>query len=343
MNSRERVLRALALQKGDRIPVVPFIITFAAKYAGFKFIQYAKNTEVLVKSQIAMARRFKVDAVYVDSDPVIEIESMGAEVRYPEDESPTASRPAVKTAADIKSLKMPDPERDGRLPVWLNAIRNLKEEVGDELAVFGSTNGPFQATAQLLGIAEACKCMYRNPSLINDLLNLTTEVVTDFVKAEIKAGADAIVVGDAMSSPTVISPRHFEQFSFPFIRRVMHQAGEAVPFILHICGDATRIIDKMVETGTRYLEVDSYVDLARVRRNFGSSVGIIGNISPSLLLNGNAKQVEDSCRGAIEAAGGTGAYILGSGCELPKNTPYENLDAMVHAAEQYGRYEQAVS
>jgi uroporphyrinogen decarboxylase len=95
----------------------------------------------------------------------------------------------------------------------------------------------------------------------------------------------------------------------------------------------------MVETGTRYLEVDSYVDLSKIRQKFGSSIGIIGNISPSLLLNGRVKQVEEACRQAIEAAGGTGAYILGSGCELPKNTPHENLDAMVKAAEEYGRYE----
>jgi uroporphyrinogen decarboxylase len=339
MNSRQRVLRALALQKGDRIPVVPFILTFAAKYAGFKFVQYARDPEVLVKSQIATARRFKIDAVYVDSDPVIEIESMGAEAQYPEDESPMASKPAVNTAADIKLLRIPDPERDGRLPVWLNAIRSLKEEVGDEFAVFANVNGPFQATAQLLGITEACRYMYRNPSLINELLDLTTQVIGNFVKAEIKAGADAIVLGDAMSSPTVISPRHFEQFSFPFIAKVVRQARDAVPFILHICGDATKIIDKMVETGTRYLELDSYVDLTKLRQKFGNSIGIIGNISPSLLLNGNSKQVEEACRQAIEAAGGTGAYILGSGCELPKNTPHENLDAMVKAAERYGKYE----
>ena len=69
MNSRERVLKALALQKSDRVPVVPFIITFAAKYAGFKFIEYARDSNILAKSQIAMARRFKIDAVYVDSDP----------------------------------------------------------------------------------------------------------------------------------------------------------------------------------------------------------------------------------------------------------------------------------
>jgi uroporphyrinogen decarboxylase len=338
LNSRERVLKALALQKSDRVPVVPFIITFAAKYAGFKVIEYAKNPSVLAKSQIAMARRFKIDAVYVDSDPVIEIEAMGAEIRYLEDESPMASRPVVKTSSDIGSLKTPDPEKDGRLPVWLNAIRTLKEEVGNEFGVFGSLNAPFQEAAQLLGITETCMQLYRDPGLVHELLDLTTEVSISFMRAEIQAGADAIVLGDAISSPTVISPRHFEQFSFPYIRRVIREAAGKVPFILHICGDATRIIDKMVETEAKYLEVDSYVDLAQVRKRHGNSVGIIGNVSPELILTGGPEAVEQSCREAIEAAGLTGAYILGSGCEVPKNTPPVNLDAMVKAAEKYGRY-----
>jgi len=338
VNSRERVLRALELKKPDRVPVVPFIITFAAKYAGFKFIDYAKDPSILAKSQIEIARRFKIDAVYVDSDPIIEIEAMGAEIKYPEDESPMASKPAVERSDDIRSLKVPDPEKDGRLPVWLNAIKILKEKVGDEFAVFSSLNAPFQAAAQLLGITQTCMHLYRNPGLVRELLDLTTEVVVSFMRAEIRAGADAIVLGDAISSPTVISPKHFEKFSFPYIREVIRQAGGKVPFILHICGDATRIIDKMVETGTRYLEVDSYVDLAKVRKKYGNSVGIIGNVSPTLLLTGTPEAVEESCRKAIQAAGLTGGYILGSGCELPKNTPHGNLDAMVKAAGKYGRY-----
>jgi uroporphyrinogen decarboxylase len=214
----------------------------------------------------------------------------------------------------------------------------LREDVGNDFGVFGSLNAPFQAAAQLLGITETCMYLYRNPGLVYELLDLTTETVVSFMKAEIRAGVDALVLGDAVSSPTVISPKHFEQFSFPYIREVIRQAGGEVPFILHICGDATRIIDKMVETGTRYLEVDSYVDLAEIRMRHGNSVGIIGNVSPSLLLTGTADEVENSCRRAIEAAGLTGAYILGSGCELPKNTPHMNLDTMVKAAEKYGRY-----
>ena len=337
MNSRERVLKALALQRSDRVPVVPFIISFAAEYAKVRFIDYATSPSVLAKSQVAVARRFQIDAVYVDSDPVIEIEAMGARVHYPEDESAVALEPALKAPEDVRSLRVPDPEKDGRLPVWLSAIEILKEMVGKEFAVFANINGPFAAAAQLLGILETAKRMRRSPSSLFELLDLTTQTIVDFMKAEIRAGADAIILGDPMSSTSVISPKEFEQFSSPYIRQVIHQA-EGKPVILHICGDTTRVIDKMVETGATYLELDSNVDLAEVRRKFGNTVGLIGNVSPTLLLTGTQEAVEESCRKAIQAGGLTGTYILGTGCELPKNTPHANLDTMVRAAEKYGKY-----
>jgi len=338
LNSKERVLKALAFEKPDRVPLVPFVITFAAKYAGFRFIDYATNSSVIAESQITTARRFKLDAVYVDSDPVVEIEAMGAKVEYSEDESPTASTPAVRSPHDVKLLRVPDPEKDGRLPVWLDAIRILKDRVGEERALFANVNGPFQAAAQLLGITETAKCMLRNPGLLLDLLDITTQTVIEFMKAEVRAGVDAVLLGDAMSSTNLISPDAFTQFSFPYIREVIRRAEERAPFILHICGDATRIIDKMIATGARYLELDSAVDLTQVRRRYGNSVGIIGNVSPMLILSGSPEAVEADCRRAIEAAGKEGAYMLGSGCEVPKNTPHRNLDAMARAAEEFGRY-----
>ncbi|MGA3406175.1 MAG: uroporphyrinogen decarboxylase family protein [Candidatus Bathyarchaeia archaeon] len=337
MNSKDRVLKALAFQKSDRIPVVPFIITFAAKYGGFRFIEYATNTSILAQCQIAVAKRFKIDAVYVDSDPIIEIEAMGARVRYPEDESPSVLEPTVKSLNDIQSLTLPDPEKDGRLPVWINAIRILKEKVGNEFAVFANINGPFLAAAQLLGMLETAKCMRRSPDVLLELMDLTTQTIVNFMKAEIQAGADAIILGDPMSSSSVISPKEFAQFSFPYIQEVVRQAGE-VPIILHICGDTTRIIDKMVETGAKYLELDWSVDLAQVRMNYGNTIGLIGNVNPTLLLTGTPELVEESCRKAIEAAGLTGAYILGTGCELPRETPHTNLDTMIRAAVKYGMY-----
>lgn len=215
MNSRERALRALNLQRPDRVPVVPFVISFAAKYAGLRFIEYCKDASKLAEAQIATAHRFKLDAVYVDSDAVVDIEAMGAEVKYFEDEIPTASNPAVRSLDDVRSLEVPDPQRGGRLPVWLDATKVLRKEVGDHLAVFSNINGPFQIAAQLRGITNICMDFYRNPEPVSELVDLTTEAAIAMARAEIEAGTDAIVLGDAMSSCSLISPRHFEQFSFP--------------------------------------------------------------------------------------------------------------------------------
>jgi uroporphyrinogen decarboxylase len=338
LNSRERVLKALNLQQPDRVPVVPFVISFAAKYAGLKFIEYCKDADKLAKAQAVTAERFNIDAVYVDSDAVIDIEAMGAEVSYFDDEVPTASRPIVGSLDDVRRLEVPDPQRDGRLPVWLDAIKILRSEVGERLAVFSNINGPFQIAAQLRGITKICMDFYRNPELVLELVDLATHASIAMAKAEVEAGTDAVVLGDAMSSPNLISPKQFEQFSFPYIRRIIEEVGHSIPFFLHICGDSTRIIDKMVETGTRFLEVDAPVDLQAIGERYGKSVGVRGNISPTLLLNGQPHQVEESCHKSIEAATKLGGFILGSGCELPKNTPHANLVTMVRSADKYGKY-----
>lgn len=119
---------------------------------------------------------------------------------------------------------------------------------------------------------------------------------------------------------------------------MIREVGNAVPFLLHICGDSTRIIDKMVETGTRFLEVDAYVDLHTIGEKYGKSIGVRGNISPSLLLNGKPAEIDESCRETIESSARLGGFILGSGCELPKNTPHINLETMVDSANKYGKY-----
>ncbi|WP_455367662.1 uroporphyrinogen decarboxylase family protein [[Eubacterium] cellulosolvens] len=331
------MLKTLQLQKPDRVPVIPFIIAFAAKYAGIKFIDYCHDAKRIATAQAVTAKHFQIDAVYVDSDPIIEIEAIGAKVNYYEDEVPAVAKPHIQSLEDIVSLKMPDPQKAGRLPVWLEATRILKRIVGDERAVFTNINGPFQIAAQLRGITDICIDFYQNPQMVTKLLEFTTELAKTFVEAQVEAGTDAIVMGEAMSSPNLISPTQFEQYVLPHIRDII-ETEKSVPFFLHICGDSTLIIDKMVKTGARFLEVDTPVDLAKIRERYGNKIGIRGNVSTTLLLNGGPDEVEESCQKSIEAAAKGGGFILGSGCELPKNTPHRNLEAMVAAARKYGRY-----
>ncbi|MEM2123416.1 MAG: uroporphyrinogen decarboxylase family protein [Candidatus Bathyarchaeia archaeon] len=336
MNSRDRVLEALNLKEPDRVPVVPFIISFAAKYAGIKFIEYCRDPWKLSEAQLLTADEFGVDAVYVDSDAVIEAEAFGAEVVYFEDEVPSIGSPKVKSIEDIETLKVPDPHSDGRMPVWIEATRILHEEAGDKLGIFTNINGPFQVAAQLLGITGICMDMYRDPGLVEKLLEITTEAAIRFAQAEVEAGSDAIVMGESLASPNIVSPKQYERFVLPYDRKVITEVD--IPFLLHICGDASLIIDLMVATGTRFLEVDTPVDLAEIREKYGNKVGIRGNVNTALLLSGTPGEVEEAAKQCIIKAAKGGGFILGSGCEVPRNTPQANLKAMVKAAIKHGTY-----
>ncbi len=154
MNSKERILKTLSLKEPDRVPVVPFIISFAAKYSGIKFIEYCRNPVKLAESQVLVAEQFGIDAVYVDSDSVIEAEALGSDAVYFEDEVPSIGDPLIKSIEDVDGLKIPDPFDDGRMPVWINAAQLLHDKVGDRYGLFTNINGPFQIAAQLRGITN---------------------------------------------------------------------------------------------------------------------------------------------------------------------------------------------
>jgi uroporphyrinogen decarboxylase len=66
---------------------------------------------------------------------------------------------------------------------------------------------------------------------------------------------------------------------------------------------------------------------------------LIGNVSTTTLLKGSREDVDREARVACQKAlGNPGGFVLGSGCEIPFETPPENLDALIDAARKYGRH-----
>ncbi len=106
--------------------------------------------------------------------------------------------------------------------------------------------------------------------------------------------------------------------------------------LLHICNDTTRLLDRMVEIGADILSLDVQVDLAEAKRIVAGRAGISGNVATWNLARLSPQEIyEESCR-CIEKAAEGGRYTLGSSCEIPYETPEENIDAMVRAARDYG-------
>jgi MtaA/CmuA family methyltransferase len=165
-------------------------------------------------------------------------------------------------------------------------------------------------------------------------------VVTRFALAQLAQGAHATSIGESLSGPDVVSPRQYEKYAFANVKRIVSDLKACNGVLAyHICGNATPIIDKMAATGAAILELDYKADLTKIKAATRGKTCIHGPIDPSqVLAHGTPALVKDKCQEAIEILAPQGGFILAPGCALAADTPDENIDALIEAAQEYGRY-----
>jgi uroporphyrinogen decarboxylase len=352
MTQRERFLSAALGGRPDSVPVAPYMGNFGAAIAGVPIGEYNTDGARMARAQIRAWELLGQDVVVAQSDGYYIAEGFGCVIEQPRDSTPHLIRPAAATLEEACRLTVPDPRSDGRMPVYIEAVRLLKEHFGDRVAIRGTGTGPFSLASYLTGGTENFLMEIATAEMEDDAerqrqLKLVMEISSDaliaFLKATIEAGSDIAQAGDSLASLSMISPAIYEKYVFPYevkvfqtINPLIHERGGVT--LLHICGDTTRILPLMSATGADILEVDSLVDIGGARRSYGDRVAFMGNIEPSrVLFQGTPELVYRECSQCLASAkAAEGGFILGSGCEVPPNAPLENLRAMVKAARDFG-------
>lgn len=345
LSSRERVLRAIARQPTDVLPVAPFMLDLGAVVAGISIGEFVTSGEAMARAQLTLHNELDQDVIFVGSDNYYIAEGFGCHSEIPDDEIPHLKIPAVENIADVYTLKVPNPLTDGRMPVVLEAARRVRAAVGDNVAIRTPGTGPFALASYFIGtqnwlvevgLAHA-GLPEANPDAIHYALNLAAEALIAFGKACFDAGSDILHCGDSLASCDMISPKQYEEYAFPYQKKVI-QAWKAygARTLLHICGDSTKVLHLYADTGADIVEIDHKVDLAYARRTIGHRTCLLGNVDTvSTLFLGSADDVQEASEKCIADAAHGGAYMLGSGCMIPRNTPLDNVRAMVSVARSY--------
>jgi MtaA/CmuA family methyltransferase len=341
MTHLERCQAVLAGQTPDRIPVVPQTFMFAAETAGIKVGELAHSAKKMVEAQVVSQAKYGYDGCVIDFDDASLAEACGAKVIFREEDPAIVDESdlVVKDWSDLDKLKLPDPWRDGRLPVWLDATRLLVERIGDHVWIMGRADqGPYSLACLLRGPEHFMMDLMdeENHPHIDRLIDFCRQACAVFAKAQQQAGAHATSIGDAFAGPSLVSPELYRRFALePEIKLTQEIQAAGIPFSIHICGKTNRIIGDMARTGARILEVDWQLDIGEARRVVPASTVLMGNINPSdPMVLGNPEQVTAAARRVIEATGGRGLF-LSSGCALGRNTKPENLQAMIAAAREF--------
>jgi MtaA/CmuA family methyltransferase len=328
MTSRERVLAHLAGRPADRLPLMPITMMFACDQIGARYRDYCTDYRVMVEGQIRTAEAFGFDYVNSMSDPAREAADCGAVVEY-FDQQPVALVEDQALLADktrLASLKIPDPLGGGRMHNSLKGLALYKERVGKEMIVEGWVEGPVAEGADLRGINTLMLDFFDDPVFVRDLFAFVIEIELRFAREQLKVGADLIGVGDAAAS--LVGPDIYDEFVWPYEKKLVdgiHALGGKVR--LHICGNTRRILEGMGKLGCEIVDLDSMAPMSEARQQMGPKTILLGNLNPvAVLRNGDAAGVTAAIAECHRQAGAP--FIVGAGCEVPRDTPAENLRAL---------------
>ncbi len=338
MTAIERFNAYAANQPIDRLPCVPIVGNTAARVIGVKVSEFRGNGLLIAQAQIAAYRRFGYDIIRIFTDLYTQAEAMGSTVYYPEDETAYLDIPVLSDLGAIDALEPADPYKDGNLPQHLEAMKIAVEQVGREVAVTGAVTGAFTNASFLVGAENLVRLVGKNPEAVHKLCEVSLETALRYTKAIIDIGCTPSLT-DAMSSTTLISPRQFREFSLPYLKRLIeyiHSRGKAVT--LHICGKTAKIWEDMVEAGADCLSIDNAASLLEAKQLVGDRVRLMGNVKPSeIMLQGTPADVRQAVFECIrQAHDNPRGFIVASGCSLPTETPFANIDAMMDAVREVG-------
>lgn len=328
MNGRERILAMLEGRPTDCLPLMPITMMFAADLAGVPYGLYAADYRVLVEGQLRTAEQFDFDYVSCISDPAREAADCGAAVKF-YDNQPPAIDEANALLADkttLSRLKVPDPLAGGRMTDRVQAAALLRERAGAEKLVEGWIEGPCAEAADLRGINRLMLDFYDDPAFVRDLFEFVLEMELRFARAQVEAGIDLMGVGDAAAS--LVGPQIYAQFVQPYEQRMvdaLHAMGVKVR--LHICGNISRILPGIGQLGCDLVDVDYMVPMAQARRDTGPEQVLAGNLDPvRTLRNSPPAAIAQALAECHQQAGPR--YVVAAGCEVPRDTPWENVAAM---------------
>ncbi len=236
-----------------------------------------------------------------------------------------------KKQKDVRDITVPDSLLESRrTSVVLDAVEILSEKVGETVPVVAGVVGPAGLASMLAGMKNYLIWFVTDPEVVEELMGILTDACIEYANGLLERGAHAITLIDSEAGPDIISPQMFETSVFPLYRKFCRKVKDLK--ILHMCGDATAVLDPLADAGFDGISIEEKVGVSFAKGITGNRVCLIGNVSPSdTLLTKGPEAVRIEATACLE----DGIDILAPGCGLAPHTPLENIKALIRARDNY--------
>lgn len=348
----DRFLRALKCQPIDRTPL--WMMRQAGRYlpeyrvtrekAG-GFMDLCQNAELACEVTLQPLERYDMDAAILFSDILTIPDAMGLGLYFTPGEGPMFER-TVQSEGDIDKLLDIDPNIE--LQYVMNAVSTIRQALGGRVPLIGFSGSPWTLATYMVeggagskkGFPKAQKMLYSRPDLMHKLLDKLTRTVTDYLNAQIEAGAQALMIFDTWGG--LLTPEAYVEFSQNKMTQIVANLqrqdahGNTIPVVLFSKGGA-RNLAGFANSGADGIGLDWTVNLADVKAKVGNQLALQGNLNPHILLSTPAV-IETEVQKVLKSYGSVAAgqgHVFNLGHGITPEVPPENVSALVEAVKAH--------
>lgn len=344
----DSLLRALLRQPTDYTPI--WLMRQAGRYLpeycasrarARDFLTLCKSPDLATEVTLQPLARYDLDAAILFSDILTIPDAMGLGLYFAPGEGPKFERP-LRSEREIRSLKAPDPY--DHLRYVLDAVSEIRRALSGAVPLIGFSGSPFTLACYMVegeGSDQFLKLktlLYSRPDLLHHILEVTTRAVTDYLNAQIEAGAQAVMVFDSWGG--LLTQAAYLEFSLPYIARIMaglkrENEGRIVPRIVFTKGSGLWL-EHIAACGCDAVGLDWAIDIGEARRRVGDRVALQGNMDPAVLL-GTPEAVAAEARRILASYGHGPGHVFNLGHGISPFTPPQNVRVLVDTVKAASR------
>ncbi len=336
-SSLQRVFTTIEHKEPDKVPLFLLVTMHGAKELGLSIKDYFSNASNVVKGQLLMREKYRMDCVNTIFYIAVEVEAYGGEINYYTDGPPNLLKPIIRKKEDIKKLTSPDVKESKPLEKVNNAIGGLKDELQDSAPIISLVCSPFSLPVMQMGFDKYIELIYEDKELFTTLMEINQEFCINYANAQLEAGATMICYLDPVSSPTIISRELYLETGFKIAKETISKINGPVGTHL-AAGRALPIINDIAQTGTVVLAVSSMEDLSELKNACRNKLTILGNLNGIPMCDWTPEQTETIVKDAIAKAGPGGGFILANDHEIPFQVQEKILLTISNSVEKWGKY-----
>ena len=290
-------------------------------------LEICRTPELAVEVTLQPVTALGVDAAILFSDLLLPLAPLGIPFDFVAGEGPAIEKP-VRSRADIEALRPFEPREE--LGMVLEAIRLLRRTL--DVPLIGFAGAPFTLASYAIegghsaNFARTKGMMYGEPDAWHRLAGLLADVVLDYLRAQVEAGAQALQVFDSWVG--ALDEADYRELVLPHVRRIFDGLADLGVPLIHFGTGTGHLLAAQRDAGGTVLGVDWRTPLDQGWRQVGPEVAIQGNLDPTLLFAPRERllaRVDD----VLRRVGGRAGHVFNLGHGILPGTPVENVKAVV--------------